>query len=298
MRQPAAFCGIYGLKPTYSRISRHGLTAYASSFDIIGVLSKSIEDAATVLEIIAGPDEFDSTVSLEKVPEYSKPIPVEKRKIGFIKEITESSYLDAEVKDAFQNQLQVLSSQGHELVEINFPYLDYVLPTYYILTTAEASSNLSRFDGVRYGHRVETKDQMTLEKMYKQSRTEGFGEEVLRRILLGTFVLSASYYDAFFTQAQKSRRIIKEATLKMFDNCDFIASPTTPSPAFKIGENTADPLQMYLADLYTVQASLAGLPALSIPVAQTKEGLPIGIQLMANEFEEYQLLNFSKTIVD
>ena len=298
VRQPAAFCGIYGLKPTYSRISRHGLTAYASSFDIIGVLSKSIEDAATVLEIIAGPDEFDSTVSLEKVPEYSKPIPLEKRKIGFIKEITESPYLDAEVKDAFQHQLQVLSSQGHELVEINFPYLDYVLPTYYILTTAEASSNLSRFDGVRYGHRTKAKDQVTLEKMYKQSRTEGFGEEVLRRILLGTFVLSASYYDAFFTQAQKSRRIIKEATLKMFDNCDFIASPTTPSPAFKIGENTADPLQMYLADLYTVQASLAGLPALSIPVAQTKEGLPIGIQLMANAFEEHQLLNFSKTIVD
>ena len=298
VRQPAAFCGIYGLKPTYSRISRHGLTAYASSFDIIGILSKSIEDASQVLEVIAGPDDFDSTVSLSEVQEYSKPLSRNKKKIGFIKEIIDSPFLDPEIQQAFKKKLEAFSSAGHELIELTFPYLDFVLPTYYILTTAEASSNLSRFDGVRYGHRTTAKDPLTLEKMYKKSRTEGFGEEVLRRILLGTFVLSASYYDAFFTQAQKSRNIIKEATIKMFESCDFIASPTTPSPAFKIGQNTSDPLQMYLADLYTVQASLAGLPAISLPIDHTTNGLPIGLQLMANAFEEHQLLDFSKTIVD
>ncbi len=297
VRQPAAFCGIYGLKPTYSRISRHGLTAYASTLDIIGVLAKSLADAALVLEIIAGADDYDSTVSNEPVQPYSQPLQeTEKKRIGYIREIVDSSYLDEEVQTVFKESLGKLEAMGHEIVELHFDYLDYVLPTYYILTTAEASSNLSRFDGVRYGHRAEQFE--NLESMYKRSRTEGFGEEVIRRILLGTFVLSASYYDAFFTKAQKTRDIIRRSTIAMFDQCDFVFSPTTPGPAFEIGENTEDPLQMYLADLYTVQASLAGLPAISLPIAESREGLPIGLQLMANSFQERDLLSFSKILMD
>ncbi len=204
VRQPAAFCGIYGLKPTYSRISRHGLTAYASSFDTIGILSKSVEDAATVLEVVAGPDDYDSTVSSSVVPTFSDLRQDERKRVGFIKEIVSSPHLDPEIRAAFDRALASLENSGYELVPLDFDLLDYVLPTYYILTTAEASSNLSRFDGMRYGYRSDKGTD--LETTYKKSRSEGFGEEVIRRILLGTFVLSASYYDAFFYKGSKSAR--------------------------------------------------------------------------------------------
>ncbi|MEM9325767.1 MAG: Asp-tRNA(Asn)/Glu-tRNA(Gln) amidotransferase subunit GatA [Bacteroidota bacterium] len=297
VRQPAAFCGVYGLKPTYSRVSRHGLVAYASSFDIIGVLSNSVEDAALTLEVIAGADEYDATVSTEPVPAYSElPATDKKYRIGYIQEILESNSLEPAIKEASFSLIEKMKAEGHEVTPVSFNYLDYILPTYYILTTAEASSNLSRYDGVRYGYRSgNSKD---LESMYKKSRTEGFGEEVLRRILLGTFVLSASYYDAYFTQAQKVRRIIQEKTLQMLEDCDFVLSPTTPTTAFALGENTQDPLQMYLADLYTVQASLAGVPAMSIPRGEDLDGMPIGIQLMTSAFNEVQLLSFSKEVAD
>ncbi len=297
VRQPASFCGVYGLKPTYSRISRHGLVAYASSFDIIGVLSKSLEDAAVVLELIAGPDDYDSTVSREPVVNYSDVLSksVDRKKIGVLSEVVNSPGLDEEVKNHTERVIEGLVRKGHIVEEISFNYLDYLLPTYYILTTAEASSNLSRFDGVRYGHRSE--DATSLESMYKSSRSEGFGDEVLRRILLGTFVLSASYYDAYFTQAQKVRKLIKEKTELLLQDYDFLLSPTTPTPAFKLGENTQSPLEMYLADIYTVQASLAGVPALSVPVGTDQSGLPIGIQLVTGAFNEGELLCFSKEVV-
>lgn len=297
VRQPAAFCGVYGLKPTYSRISRYGLTAYASSFDIIGTLTKSVEDAAITLEVMAGEDDYDSTVSAEPVPAYSKALKSgNKYSIGVISEILHSEALDPEIKKETQSVLNALREEGHVVKEVSFEYLDYILPTYYILTTAEASSNLSRYDGVRYGHRSENSE--SLEKMYKRTRTEGFGPEVLNRILLGTFVLSASYYDAYFTQAQKVRNLIRKKTLSILSDCDFVLSPTTPTPAFSIGENTQDPLQMYLADLYTVQASLAGVPAMSIPRGTNAEGMPIGIQLMTGAFKEVELLSFSKELAD
>lgn len=293
VRQPAAFCGIIGLKPTYSRISRHGLIAYGSSFDCIGIFGKEMEDVALVLEVISGKDEFDSTVSHLPVPEYSKSLNQkdQKYKVAYIKETLTSEGLGAEIRSNVEEQISRLQETGHEVEAIDFPLLDYILPTYYILTTAEASSNLSRFDGVKYGYRSENAD--SLESMYKKSRTEGFGEEVKQRIMLGTFVLSASYYDAYYNKAQKVRRLIRDATKEILNNYDFIITPTTPTTAFKFGEHSADPLSMYLADLYTVQASVCGLPAISIPSGTGQGNLPIGIQVIADDFEEEKLLAFS-----
>jgi aspartyl-tRNA(Asn)/glutamyl-tRNA(Gln) amidotransferase subunit A len=293
VRQPAAFCGIAGLKPTYSRISRHGLVAYGSSFDCIGIFAKEISDVALVLEIIAGADEFDSTVSKQPVQEYSKNLngDQQKQKIAYITETLESEGLDPEIKQNIENQIALLKAAGHTVEPVEFPLLDYVLPTYYILTTAEASSNLSRFDGVKYGYR--SPNAVTLEAMYKKTRTEGFGEEVKRRIMLGIFVLSASYYDAYYNKAQKVRRLIRDSSKDILSKYDFIITPTTPTTAFKFGEHSADPLAMYLADLFTVQASVSGLPAISVPSGKDKKGLPIGIQIIANDFEESKLLAFS-----
>ncbi|MDQ3534206.1 MAG: Asp-tRNA(Asn)/Glu-tRNA(Gln) amidotransferase subunit GatA [Bacteroidota bacterium] len=299
VRQPAAFCGIIGLKPTYSRVSRHGLIAYASSFDIIGIFSKSIEDTAIILEVISGKDEFDSTVSQEDVPAYTQNINLKKDKkvkVAYIKETLESEGLNLEIRDKTLEKINFLKSQGHTVDAVEFPLLDYVLPTYYILTTAEASSNLSRFDGVKYGYRSE--NTVDMESMYKKSRSEAFGIEVKRRIMLGTFVLSASYYDAYYTKAQKVRRLIKEKTQQLLTQYDFIVLPTTPSTAFKLGEHSNNPLEMYLADLFTVQASVAGIPAISIPNGTDKQGLPIGLQIMANAFEESELFAFSKYILN
>lgn len=295
VRQPAAFCGVIGLKPTYSRISRYGLTAYASSFDTIGILSRSIQDSALLLEIMAGCDDFDSTVSHKPVPAYSSHINFNRKtRVAYIKETLEDPRIDDEIKDATSDILNFLKKNGHEVKKISFPLLDYVLPTYYILTTAEASSNLSRYDGVKYGFRSPNTTDM--ESMYKKSRSEGFGEEVKRRILLGTFILSASYYDAYYTKAQKVRRLIQEQTFEIFKNYDFIALPTTPTTAFKIGE-LKNPLDMYFEDLLTVQASVAGNPAISIPINKGQNGLPIGFQIMTDNFQEEKLLAFSNYLL-
>lgn len=297
VRQPAAFCGIVGLKPTYSRVSRWGLIAYASSFDTIGVFSRSIEDNALVLQVMAGSDEFDSTASRRPVPAYSEQLTLNKKiKVAYIKETIHSEGLNEEVKERTMATLDLLKKEGHEVEEVSFPYLDHILPTYYILTTAEASSNLSRFDGVKYGHRSDTTTD--LESMYKKTRSEGFGIEVQRRIMLGTFVLSASYYDAYYTKAQKVRRLIKEKTEELLKDHDFLVMPTTPTTAFKIGEHSSNPLEMYLADLYTVQASVAGLPAISIPNGKDKAGLPIGLQIVGKAFDEANIFAFSKYLMD
>jgi aspartyl-tRNA(Asn)/glutamyl-tRNA(Gln) amidotransferase subunit A len=295
VRMPAGFCGLVGLKPTYSRVSRWGLIAYASSFDCIGPITKSVEDAAILLEVIAGKDEQDSTVSNLPVEKYSA-LNTEKKKlkIGYLRDAVESDGLQVEVKEATLSKLVFLKSQGHEVEAVDFPLIKSFLPTYYILTTAEASSNLNRFDGVKFGHRSsEATDLMSL---YKKTRFEGFGKETKKRIMLGTFVLSANYYDAYYTKAQKVRRLIKEFTDNLLETYDFIVCPTTPTTAYKLGEKTADPIQMYLGDLFTVQANVVGLPAISIPNGVDNEGLPIGFQIMTGSFKEADLLNFAKSI--
>ncbi|MFQ3576683.1 MAG: Asp-tRNA(Asn)/Glu-tRNA(Gln) amidotransferase subunit GatA [Cytophagales bacterium] len=298
VRQPAAFCGVIGLKPTYSRISRFGLIAYGSSFDCIGPITKSVEDAALLLEVMAGADDFDSTVSQKPVDVYSKSLDSldgKKLKIGYLKDALESAAIQPEIKESFQHCLDSLKDSGHEVSAIDLPYMDKFLPVYYILTTAEASTNLSRYDGVRYGFRSpNTKD---LESMYKKTREEGFGKEVKKRIMLGTFVLSASYVDAFYNKAQKVRRLIKESTEKLLSNHDFLLMPTTPTTAFKIGEKTTDPLEMYLADIFTVHANLAGVPAISLPVGHDKNNMPIGVQVIGNYFNEAKLLAFAHNMM-
>lgn len=292
VRQPAAFCGVVGLKPSYGRVSRYGLIAYASSFDSIGPITKSVEDAALILEIMAGGDDYDSTVSSKPVPAYSKNLDWNsKAKIGYIRDTIENESIAPEIREQTLDVLNRLRSLGHEVTPVEMPLLDYLLPTYYILTTAEASSNLSRFDGVRYGHRTAVTGD--LESLYKNTRTEGFGEEVRRRILLGTFVLSANYYDAYYTKAQRVRRLVREETERFFGQFDFLISPVTPTTAFTIGEKTEDPLQMYLADIFTVQANVVGNPAVSIPNGVDKDGMPIGIQIMAPFFEEQKMLSFA-----
>jgi aspartyl-tRNA(Asn)/glutamyl-tRNA(Gln) amidotransferase subunit A len=297
VRQPAAFTGLIGIKPTYSRVSRWGLIAYASSFDTIGIFSRNVRDNAIVMEIMAGPDNYDSTASKKPVPRYSELLHFDKRvKIAYLKETLESEALQQEIKDNTFAVLEKLKQEGHEVQEVQFPLLQYVLPTYYILTTAEASSNLSRFDGVKYGYR--SSNAHNLESMYKKTRSEGFGEEVKRRIMLGTFVLSASYYDAYFTKAQKVRRLIKEYTEDLLSKYDYIILPTTPSTAFKFGEHSNDPVAMYLEDLYTVQASVSGVPSLSLPNGSDSKGLPIGIQIMANSFKEAELYAFANYLMD
>lgn len=296
VRQPAAFCGVIGMKPTYSRISRYGLAAYASSFDTIGIITKNIDDNALILSVISGADEFDSTVSRKPAPQFKNGFRSGSPKnIAFLKETFEDQRISPEVKQKAHEVLEVLQKSGHRISQVDFPLLDYVLPTYYILTTAEASSNLSRYDGARYGYR--SPNTVDLETMYKKSRSEGFGEEVRRRILLGTFVLSASYYDAYYTKAQKVRKLIRDYTLELLEKYDFIALPTTPTTAFKIGAMKS-PIEMYMEDLLTVQASVAGIPAISIPVGQDSLGLPIGFQLMTDNFKEEELYSMSQQILD
>ena len=295
VRQPASFCGVYGLKPTYSRISRHGLIAFASSFDIIGIFATSAHDTAAVLEVIAGDDAYDSTVSSQDVPSYPDEMKAEsKYRIGYIQDALDADGLQKDVRDHTYANIDRLKSLGHTVEPVSFPLLEAGLPTYYVLTTAEASTNLSRFDGVRFGYR--SPHATDVESLYKKSRTEGFGPEVKRRILLGTFVLSASYYDAYFTKAQKVRRLIKEQSEALLANYDFIISPTAPTTAFEIGSFGEDVMQAYLSDLFTVQASVAGLPAISIPTGMDTDGLPIGMQVMAGAFEEAKLLAFSAFI--
>lgn len=299
VRQPASFCGVIGLKPTYSRVSRHGLMAYGSSFDCIGILSKSIDDAALVLEVIAGEDEYDSTVSRQPVPRYLDALEMEgpeKYKVAYIRETVESDGIQREIKEAILEKIDSFKKAGHEVTAIDFPLIEYILPTYYILATAEASSNLSRYDGVRYGYRSPAA--RDLDSLYKKTRSEGFGKEVLRRILLGTFVLSASYYDAYYTKAQKVRRLIRDETKEIFKTHDFILMPAAPTTAFKRGSHSGNPVEMYLADLYSVQANVAGVPGISLPCGKDDQGLPIGLQLMADDFQEEELLRFSRWVMN
>ncbi len=294
IRQPAAFCGIFGLKPTYGRVSRYGLTAYASSFDSIGPFSKNIEDIALLLEVISGKDDKDSTSFEIDIPNFSKDIQTDKKfRIGIPKEYFGEG-LDKEISNGINNTIAKLKSSGHEIIDITLPRTEYSIATYYILATAEASSNLARFDGARYGYRSD--DSFNLSDMYINSRSEGFGEEVKRRIMLGTYVLSAGYYDAYYRKAQKVRRLLKEDFDQAFKSVDVILTPTTPTAAFKLGEKSSDPLEMYLMDIYTTSANLAGIPGINIPIGKNSEGLPIGMQLMANQFDELSLLQIGKSL--
>jgi aspartyl-tRNA(Asn)/glutamyl-tRNA(Gln) amidotransferase subunit A len=326
VRQPADFCGVMGLKPTYGRISRYGLIAYASSFDQIGIFGRNIEDISLVLEIIAGFDPRDATSSRKPVPSYAEslrlkaqgirqdepptvphvrdqPLTVLRQRptangqrIAVLKETLDHPSLDPEIRSKIRSFIEDLRLNGHQVDEIPFDMLDYIVPAYYILTTAEASSNLSRFDGVRYGHRTADPD-AGFPEFYRETRSEGFGKEVKRRILLGTFVLSAGYYEAYFSKAQKVRKILTERTKLIFNDYDIILSPTVPTTAFKFGEKSSDPVAMYLADLYTVYANLVGIPGISLPLFTHTNGMPFGIQAMTNQFCELSLLEFASELI-
>ncbi len=296
IRQPAAFCGVLGMKPSYGRVSRYGLNAFASSFDTIGPFANNINDLAIVMEVLSGFDKMDSTSEKKSVPKLSLlNKSLENIKIGIPKEYFAEG-LNSEIRMAIENQINNLKEKGYEIKEITLPKTEYSIATYYILTTAEASSNLARFDGARYGYRTEGK--VNLKEMYTKSRSEGFGKEVKRRIMLGTYVLSAGYYDAYYKKAQQVRRLIKEDFTNAFKEVDIILTPTTPTTAYKIGEKTNDPLEMYLGDIYTTSANLAGIPGINIPIGSDSKGLPIGMQLMANQFEEEKLLSFAHSIAD
>jgi len=297
IRQPAAFCGVVGVKPTYGRVSRHGLMAYGSSFDQIGPLTHTVEDAALILEVIAGGDDFDATAYQSPVPAYSEALEVGKKyRIAYYKDAIESSGIHPDVRKAAEDLVAKLTAEGHTLEPVSLKELDYIVPAYYVLTTAEASSNFSRYDGVRYGYRAQ--DAGDLETTYKRTRSQGFGKEVQRRIMSGTFVLSSGYYDAYYSKAQKVRRLIADKTLQVLSEYDFILCPAAPTPPFKLGENIDDPIAMYLGDIFTVQANLVGIPAVSLPVANSSEGLPIGMQFMAGKLEEQKLLSFSYQLME
>jgi len=295
IRQPASFTGTVGVKPTYGRVSRYGLIAYASSFDQIGPITKSVQDAALVMQIISGKDPKDNTSSSKAVDNYVAQLKSgNKYKIGYIKECVFAEGLDPEVRSNIEAQIQQLKQAGHVLEEVSFPYLDYMVPVYYVITTAEASSNLARFAGVHYGYR--SKEATDLESTYKKSRSEGFGKEVKRRIMLGTFVLSAGYYDAYYSKGQKVRRVIRDRTLDLLKQYDFLITPSTPGTAFEFGKNSADPIKMYLEDIFTVQANIAGVPAISVPSGIHSNGMPMGIQIMANNFAEGHMMDIASEI--
>ena len=291
VRQPAAFCGVIGFKPSYGRISRYGLIAYASSFDQIGILSRDVDNVAKVLECIAGPDEFDSTATMQPVDNYSDYSAQGKLKIAYIDNAVSHDSLSTENKRLFHGFADRLRQEGHVLEGVSFNLLDYLVPTYYILTTAEASSNLSRYDGIRYGYRSD--DAKDIETLYTQSRGEGFGLEVKRRIMLGTFVLSAGYYDAYYKKAQIVRNMIKHEIEQILEEYDLIMMPCTTGKAWKLGEITQDPVEMYLSDIFTVLANLTGQPAISIPF-QAENDTPdhYGVQFLGKYLGEKALLTF------
>lgn len=288
IRQPASLCGIVGLKPTYGRVSRFGLMAFASSLDQIGPLTKDVRDAALTMNVIAGYDEKDSTSVEIDVPDYTKNLDgdIKGMKIGVPKEYFVDGMEDG-VKKVMQETIEKYKELGAEIVDISLPYTKYATETYYIIAPAEASSNLARYDGVRYGYRSENYNDLS--ELYVKSRSEGFGEEVKRRIMIGTYVLSSGYYDAYYKKAQQVRRLIKEDFDKAFENVDVILTPTSPSVAFKKGEKTEDPIQMYLSDIFTISANLAGIPGLTVP-AGLSEGLPVGLQLLGKAFDEEIIL--------
>jgi aspartyl-tRNA(Asn)/glutamyl-tRNA(Gln) amidotransferase subunit A len=295
IRQPASFCGVVGLKPTYGRVSRFGLVAFASSLDQIGPITRTVEDAARIVEILAGPDDRDSTSAPVEVPEFSKQLSddVNGLRIGLPGEYF-SEGLNDEVRRAIESTAEKLKHGGAQIVDVSLPHTEYAIATYYILATAEASSNLARYDGARYGFRADgVKD---LEEMYVQTRSQGFGEEVKRRIMLGTYVLSAGYYDAYYRKSQKVRTLIKQDFDLAFKKCDCLLTPTAPTTAFKLGEKTSDPLEMYLSDIYTVSVNLAGLPAISVPSGVDSKNLPIGAQIIGRAFDETTVLRVGSCI--
>lgn len=299
VRQPADFCGIIGLKPSYGRISRYGLIAYASSFDQIGIFGKYIDDIALALEIMGKPDEYDSTmITQAPATAYSRFRETSEKpyRIAYFRQVMEHPSLDPEMSQAINQTLLELTQQGHSVEAVEFDLIDYIVPTYYVLTTAEASSNLARFDGVRYGHRTSeaVKD---LTDFYCRNRSEGFGREVKRRIMLGSFVLSAGFYDAYFQKAQQVRRRLYEQINMIFNDFDVLLMPTSPSTAFKMGENPNDPVAMYLADIFTVLANLVGIPGISIPLYQHSNGMPFGLQAMTQTGDELTLLQFSARLM-
>jgi aspartyl-tRNA(Asn)/glutamyl-tRNA(Gln) amidotransferase subunit A len=301
IRQPAAMCGIVGLKPTYGRVSRYGLLAFASSLDQIGPLTQTVEDAAVALSVIAGVDAADATSAPEHVPDYAAALNGDPRtlKIGVPRALLDEG-VDAEVSTAFNRALDVLRDHGAKLLDVTLPYAGAAIPVYYLVATAEASSNLARYDGVRYGFRAAADPRPAaqsgqtmhdeLRAMYGRTRAQGFGPEVKRRIMLGTYVLSAGYYDAYYLKSQQVRTLIRQDYERAFEHVDVVAMPTSPTPAFKLGERMSDPLQMYLADVFTVSANLAGLPAISVPCGFTSANLPIGLQLTGRMFDETTLL--------
>ena len=289
IRQPASFCGVVGLMPTYGRVSRYGLIAFASSLDRIGPLTKTVRDAAIVLRTIAGRDPMDATSAEVPVPDYVAQLekPVRGLRLGVAQEYFGEG-LDPEVKKAVEAAIQKLGQLGCEIVPVSLPHTEYAIPTYYIVATAEASSNLARFDGVRYGYRAS--DARTLSEMYRRTRDHGFGAEVKRRIMLGTYALSAGYYDAYYLKAQKVRTLLVRDFEEAFKKVDAIVTPTSPTAAFKLGEKVDDPLSMYLADIFTVTADLAGIPGISVPCGETKENLPVGLQILGKHFDEATIL--------
>ena len=299
VRQPADFCGVLGLKPTYGRISRYGLIAYASSFDQIGILAKNTEDVALVLEVISGEDEKDSTTSNVKVDSFGKMIsePKGPLRIAYFRQAFENDSLDKEIGSKLTQFIERLRADGHLVEPLDFEMLDYIVPAYYILTTAEASSNLARYDGIRYGFRDVDKNTDLLD-FYCQNRSKGFGWEVKKRIMLGAFVLSAGYYDAYFSHAQKIRNKLCIDTQLIFNSFDYILLPTSPTTAFQLGEKNNDPIAMYLADIFTVYSNLTGLPGISIPLFWHNNGLPYGVQVMTRKFEELPLLRLTQYWMD
>ena len=295
IRQPAAFCGVVGLLPTYGRVSRYGLIAFASSLDRVGPLTHTVEDAARMLAVLSGPDPLDATSAAEPVADYIAALsqPVAGLRIGVPVEYFGEG-LDPEIRSAVERSIAALETAGCTITPIALPHTRYAVPAYYVLATAEASSNLSRFDGVRFGLRE--REAGTLSRMYRETRDEGFGAEVKRRILLGTYVLSAGYYDAYYRKAQQVRTLIARDFLAAFAQVDVLAGPMTPTPAFRLGEKTDDPVSMYLADIYSVAASLAGICGISVPFGQTRDNLPIGVQLMATHFNEATLLQVAQAV--
>lgn len=300
IRQPSNFCGIVGIKPTYGRVSRYGIIAFASSLDQAGPMVSTVEDAALTLEVICGHDEKDSTTSSKKVPEFSKNLnkDIKGMKIGVLKEYESKGRVDPEVEKTYLAALEVLKKSGAEIIEVSVPMTEFAVPMYYLIAASEASSNLARYDGVKYGFRAEMKDlsHTSLEDFYSQTRGEGFGTEVKRRIMLGTYCLSSGYYDAYYNKACQVRRVLKDQYFEVFKKCDAIVSPVTTTAAFKIGEKVYDPLTMYLNDIFTTSTNLAGLPGMSVPFGQTSTGMPVGIQLTGAHFEEQKILNIAAAL--
>lgn len=296
VRQPADFCGIIGMKPTYGTISRHGLVAYASSFDQVGIFGKVVADVASVLAVISGPDEFDSTAVDNKLDFNTSNLlssNIGSPRVAYFKEAFTHPSLDPEIRNTLEQFIDTLQQDGVLVEAVPFEYLDYIVPAYYILTTAEASSNLSRYDGVKYGHDAPLAPGVNLDTFYKRNRTEGFGKEVQRRIMLGTFVLSAGHYDAYFTKAQQVRQVLVNKTNEIFERYDALILPTAPNTAFPLGEGIKDPIAIYLADIYTVFANLTGIPGISIPLFKHSNGMPFGLQIMTDRFQDPYLLQLS-----